>query len=178
MELLSITAFFIAVGIWGYSYSALLHLVFLWALIALAFIDYETQLLPDEITQPILWIGLVAACVFNTQPYFPSLNDALAGAVLGYLSMWMIYWVFKLITGKDGMGYGDFKLFAVLGAWLGWRVLPEVALIAACLGLVFVIFLRLLALAKISVVQIGPAIPFGPFLSAAGCVTLLRVHIV
>lgn len=173
VELLSLLSFFIAIAVWGYTYTTVLYLIFLWSLVALAFIDYETGLLPDEITQPVLWIGLVAPQIFNTERYFPSLYDALAGALIGYLSMWSIYWVFKIITSKEGMGYGDFKLFAVIGAWLGWRALPEVALIAACLGLTFVFSVRLLAKFELTTVQINSAIPFGPFLSIAGCVTLL-----
>ena len=173
VELLSLLSFFVAIVVWGYTYTTILYLIFLWSLIALAFIDYETGLLPDEITQPILWIGLIAPQLYDTEPNFPSLYDALAGALIGYISMWSIYWVFKIITTKEGMGHGDFKLFAVIGAWLGWRALPEVGLIAASLGLLFVFSFQLLARFKLTTIQINPAIPFGPFLSAAGCVTLL-----
>ena len=134
-------------------------------LIALTFIDFDTKLLPDQITYPILWLGLIANGFLQG---LAPLHDAIAGAVAGYLFLWSVYWAFKLLTGKEGMGYGDFKLFAALGAWLGWQALPNVILIAATLGLIY-------ALARIFTARQGSAepIPFGPFLAVAGWVTLL-----
>lgn len=136
-----------------------------WLLIALTFIDYDTKLLPDQMTLPLLWLGLLANML--TQGVVP-LQDAVIGAVAGYLFLWSTYWVFKLITGKDGMGYGDFKLLGALGAWLGWQALPSIILIAAVVGLIY-------ALGRIGLRKQTSAesIPFGPFLATAGWVCLI-----
>ena len=114
----------------GYGYPLIAALVLTWALIALATIDLQQQILPDNITLPLLWLGLLV----NTQTLFTSLDNALWGAVIGYLSLWLIFWVFKWLTGKEGLGYGDFKLLAALGAWLGWQMLPLIILFSSLLG--------------------------------------------
>lgn len=139
--------------------------VLLWSLIALTFIDFDTQLLPDNITLPLLWGGLVA----NVAGFLPgvSLRDAVIGAIAGYLLLWTIYWLFKLIRGKEGMGYGDFKLLAALGAWLGWQMLPLIVLLSSVVGAV--IGLGLVAF-KGRDHQIPLA--FGPYLAIAGAIAL------
>jgi leader peptidase (prepilin peptidase)/N-methyltransferase len=139
--------------------------VLLWSLIALTFIDFDTQLLPDNITLPLLWAGLLV----NTAGIFPgvTLSSAVVGAVAGYLTLWIVYWLFKLIRGKEGMGYGDFKLLAALGAWLGWQMLPLIvllsSLVGATIGISLVVF-------KGRDHQIPLA--FGPFLAIAGAIAL------
>ncbi|MGA9852154.1 MAG: A24 family peptidase [Gammaproteobacteria bacterium] len=148
----------------GFGSPALGALLLTWALLALAAIDLEKQLLPDKITLPVLWLGLL----FNLGHTFTDPRSALIGAVAGYLSLWCVYHAFKLLTGKEGMGYGDFKLFALLGAWLGWQNLPLIILIAAATG----------ALAGIGLIlghraQRGIPIPFGPYLAVAGWIALL-----
>ncbi len=139
--------------------------VLLWSLIALTFIDFDTQLLPDNITLPLLWAGLIA----NVAGFLPgvSLRDAVIGAIAGYLALWTIYWLFKLIRGKEGMGYGDFKLLAALGAWLGWQMLPLIVLLSSVVGAV--IGLGLVAF-KGRDHQIPLA--FGPYLAIAGAIAL------
>jgi leader peptidase (prepilin peptidase)/N-methyltransferase len=135
----------------------------LWSLLALTMIDFDTQLLPDGITLPLLWAGLIVN-LWNT---FAPLPDAVIGAVAGYLSLWAVYWAFKLIRGKEGMGYGDFKLLAALGAWLGWQVLPVIVLLSsvvgACIGMTLIVFKGR-----------DHAVPmaFGPFLAIAGAIAL------
>lgn len=151
---------------WRFGYGALagVCLFFTWTLIALTFIDYDTQLLPDDITLPLLWLGLLV----NLGNLLTPLSSAVIGAAAGYGSLWLVYQLFKLITGKEGMGFGDFKLLAALGAWLGWQQLPLIILLAsfigAAVGIAFIVFCgrdrRL-------------PIPFGPFLCAAGWVALL-----
>ncbi|MCC6709440.1 MAG: prepilin peptidase [Gammaproteobacteria bacterium] len=135
-----------------------------WALVALALIDFDTHYLFDNITQPLLWAGL--ACSFFGL-FAPDLGSAVLGAMAGYLSLWSIYWGFKLITGKEGMGYGDFKLLAALGAWLGWQALPAVILLSSVIGAVVGIGAMASGLTKR-----GEPIPFGPFLAAAGIVAM------
>lgn len=136
-----------------------------WALITLTFIDYDTKLLPDQITLPLLWTGLFANGFLGG---VVALEDAVIGAILGYGFLWTTYWGFKLITGKEGMGYGDFKLLGALGAWLGWMVLPGIILISAISGLIY---------AGLSFVmkrrKDGESIPYGPFLAFAGWVALM-----
>ena len=146
---------------WRFGYSAALAaaLVYAWALLALTFIDYDTQLLPDDITLPLLWLGLLA----NTRSLFTDLPSAVVGAAAGYLVLWLVYWAFKLIARKEGMGYGDFKLLAAIGAWTGWQVLPFVIVLSAGLGAV--IGSVALALSKRDA---GSRIPFGPFLALGG----------
>ena len=136
---------------------------FLWTLLALAFIDADTQLLPDDLTLPLLWAGLLA----NLFGLFVPLASAVIGAIAGYLVLWTIYWLFKLIRGKEGMGYGDFKLLAALGAWLGWPMLPQIVLVSSVLGAVGGI--AAMALRK----RDGATpLPFGPWLAGAGAVAL------
>ena len=137
-----------------------------WSLIALAFIDLDTQLLPDDITLPLLWAGLL----FGLAGGFVALESAVIGAIAGYLSLWLVFWGFKLATGKDGLGYGDFKLLAALGAWLGWQALPQIILLSSVVGAVTGI-----ALIVLRRQQRGAAMPFGPFLAAAGWLALMGV---
>lgn len=133
------------------------------ALIALTGIDFDTQLLPDDITLPLLWIGLA----FNYLGGFSDLHGAVGGAMLGYLVLWAVYWAFKLTTGKEGMGYGDFKLLAALGAWFGWQMLPLIILLSSLVGAVVGIGLMVFARHGRNV-----PIPFGPYLAAAGLIAL------
>lgn len=139
-------------------------LLLVWSLIALAAIDFDTQLLPDDITLPLLWLGLL----FNLSGTFTSLSSAVIGAMAGYLSLWSIFWLFKLATGKEGMGYGDFKLLAALGAWLGWTMLPTIILLSSLVGAVVGISLIVFTKHGRNV-----PIPFGPYLAAAGAIALL-----
>lgn len=147
----------------GYSYAALFAIVYVLALIALTFIDFDTQLLPDDITLPLLWLGLI----FNLNGGFTDLKSAVIGAIAGYLILWSVYWLFKLVTGKEGMGYGDFKLLAAIGAWFGWQMLPAVILLSSVAGAV--IGIGLIAFRGKSG---GTAIPFGPFLALGGIAAL------
>jgi leader peptidase (prepilin peptidase)/N-methyltransferase len=148
----------------GFGVAALGALCFLWSLIALAFIDIDTQLLPDSITLPLLWTGLL----FNLFGTFTNLDAAVIGAVAGYLILWTVYWLFKLLTGKEGMGFGDFKLLAAIGAWLGWKLLPAVILLSAGAGAAIGIVLILVARHGR-----GTPIPFGPYLALGGLVAML-----
>ncbi|KAB5621438.1 prepilin peptidase [Pseudomonas putida] len=148
----------------GVSVQALLALVLTWCLLALSLIDAEHQLLPDVLVLPTLWLGLVV----NAFGVFVPLADALWGAVVGYLSLWSVYWLFRLVTGKEGLGYGDFKLLALLGAWGGWQVLPLTLLLSSVVGAV--IGLCLLRLRKAS---LGTTMPFGPYLAIAGWIAWL-----
>ena len=152
------------IAVWGLQWIALAYYVFLMVILASALIDAETTLLPDQLTLPLLWLGLMAAATFTTTP---TLFDAMAGAVIGYMSLWLVYWAFRLVTGREGMGYGDFKLMAAIGAWLGWQTAPAVILIAAVLGLAYAI-VRILHRSATR----GTPIPFGPFLAIAGSTVL------
>ena len=147
----------------GFGWTAAGAIVLVWCLIALTFIDFDTQLLPDSITLPLLWAGLL----INLSGTFTDLPSSVLGAVIGYLSLWSVYWGFKLTTGKEGMGYGDFKLLAALGAWLGWQMLPLVILLSSLVGAVVGIALIVLAKQGRNV-----PIPFGPYLAAAGLLAL------
>ena len=133
-------------------------------LLALALIDWDTTLLPDDLTQPLLWAGLTAAALGWTLP----LSDSLWGAIAGYLSLWSVYWLFKLTTGKEGMGFGDFKLLAALGAWLGWSMIVPIVLAASVIGAVVG-----LAMKASGALREGRYVPFGPFLAGAGLVVML-----
>lgn len=148
----------------GVSVQALFAMVLTWCLLALSLIDAEHQLLPDVLVLPTLWLGLVV----NAFGVFVPLADALWGAVVGYLSLWSVYWLFRLVTGKEGLGYGDFKLLALLGAWGGWQVLPLTLLLSSVVGAV--IGLCLLRLRKAS---LGTTMPFGPYLAIAGWIAWL-----
>ena len=148
----------------GVSFATLGALLFCWALIALTFIDADTQLLPDQITQPLIWLGLL----FNLGGVFTDIQTAIMGAVVGYLSLWSVYWLFKLVTGKEGMGYGDFKLLAAIGAWLGWQLLPVVILLSSLVGAIVGVSLIVFARHERS-----QPIPFGPYLAGGGVIALL-----
>lgn len=138
--------------------------LFTWAMIALTMIDVDHKLLPDDITLPLLWLGLL----FNLGGTYASLSDAVIGAMLGYLILWTVYWAFKLLTGKEGMGYGDFKLLAALGAWLGWQSLPLIILLSSLVGAICGIALMFIKGRGKEI-----PIPFGPYLAVAGWVALL-----
>ena len=160
VELVTGTLFAWCAWQWGLSATALAWCAFSAAIVALAMIDWDTTFLPDDITLPLLWGGLIAAALKLTAVPLPV---ALWGAVAGYLSLWSIYWAFKLITGKEGMGYGDFKLFAALGAWFGWPALIPMILMASVIGAVVGIAMKFS-----SGLREGGYIPFGPFLAGAG----------
>ncbi len=149
---------------WGLGWQALVWSGFAASLVALTCIDWDTTLLPDDITLPLLWAGLCAAALDLTGV---SLGDALWGAVGGYLSLWLVYWAFKLTTGKEGMGYGDFKLFAALGAWFGWQALISMILMASVIGALVGIGIKMFAS-----LREGGYLPFGPFLALAGLTSL------
>ena len=149
----------------GFGVAAAGALLFTWAMIALTFIDLDTFYLPDSITLPLLWLGLL----FNINTTYVSLSSAVIGAVAGYLSLWSVYWIFKWATGKEGMGYGDFKLLAAIGAWLGWTMLPLTILLSSLVGAAIGIALIVFAGRGRSV-----PIPFGPYLAIAGMIALLH----
>ncbi|MGH8369661.1 MAG: prepilin peptidase [Gammaproteobacteria bacterium] len=151
----------------GFGWMALGGLLLTWVLLPLTAIDLEHQLLPDKLTLPLLWLGLL----FNLGHGFTDIQSAVIGALAGYLSLWCVFHGFRLLTGKEGMGYGDFKLFAALGAWLGWQMLPAIILLAAVTGAVVGITLILSRR-----LRQGVPIPFGPFLAAAGWIALLWGH--
>ena len=148
----------------GFTVAGLGALVLVAALLALTAIDFDTQLLPDDITLPLLWIGLA----LNAFGVYTDLKSAVIGAMVGYLSLWGVYWAFKLFTGKEGMGYGDFKLLAALGAWLGWQMLPLTILLSSLVGAV--VGLSLMAFGRHGR---NVPIPFGPYLAAAGAIALI-----
>lgn len=148
----------------GPSWQCLAGLIITWCLITLTMIDFDHQLLPDSITLPLMWMGLIASLI----PLFVSTQDALVGAAAGYLSLWLVYQLFKLLTGKEGMGYGDFKLLAALGAWFGWASLPTIILLSSLTGAVVGIALMVITKRGREV-----PIPFGPYLAAAGWLTMI-----
>jgi leader peptidase (prepilin peptidase)/N-methyltransferase len=148
----------------GFALLTLAVLFLTWGLITLTMIDYDHQLLPDDITLPLLWLGLL----LNSQGLIVSLEDAVYGAIAGYLLLWGVYWLFKLLIGKEGMGYGDFKLLSALGAWLGWQALPMIILLSSLVGTV-VSF----GLIAIRVRDRNIPIPFGPYLASAGFLSLI-----
>ncbi|MDO8263043.1 MAG: prepilin peptidase [Gallionella sp.] len=147
----------------GFGWTAAGALLLIWALLALTAIDFDTQLLPDDITLPLLWAGLL----LNLFGVFTDLYSAVLGAVIGYLALWSVYWLFKLATGKEGMGYGDFKLLAALGAWLGWQMLPLIILLSSLVGaMIGVILIVALKHGR------NIPIPFGPYLACSGLIAL------
>ncbi len=157
--------FYFCVWRWSWSPTALAWCGFSAALLVLALIDWDTTLLPDDITLPLLWAGLMTAALgWNPAVNLPT---ALWGAVVGYLSLWAVYWAFKLVTGKEGMGYGDFKLFAALGAWFGWPALVPIILMASVIGAATGIAMKFS-----SGLREGGYVPFGPFLAGAGFAAL------
>ena len=148
----------------GPSLGALALMLLTWGLLALSLIDAEHQLLPDVLVLPLVWIGLIV----NTFGLFASLHDAIWGAVIGYMSLWCVFWLFKLITGKDGIGYGDFKLLAMFGAWGGWQILPLTLLLSSVTGALIGLYLL-----RFRSASIGTAMPFGPYLAIAGWIAML-----
>lgn len=163
VELVTATLSGIAAWHFGNSVATLGALLFIWAMIALTFIDLDTQLLPDSITLPLIWLGLL----FNLNGTYTSLNDAVIGAVAGYMSLWIVFQLFRLVTGKEGMGYGDFKLLAAIGAWLGWQMLPVTILLSSVVG-------AIVGICLIVFTRHGRdnPIPFGPYLAAAGLLAM------
>ena len=165
VELLTAGLFFFCAQRWGLTPTGLAWCGFSAILVALAFIDWDTTLLPDDLTLPLLWAGLLASALqWLALPLF----DSVLGAVAGYLSLWSVYWGFKLATGKEGMGYGDFKLFAALGAWFGWQALVPLILLASVVGAVVGIGMKFA-----SSLREGGYVPFGPFLVGAGLIGLI-----
>jgi leader peptidase (prepilin peptidase)/N-methyltransferase len=167
------TAILSAAVVWryGWEWQSAAALVFTWALIALTVIDLDHQILPDVITLPLMWLGLLASLAWQPGPALSIPVDpwsAIIGAAAGYLSLWLVYWAFKLLTGKEGMGYGDFKLFAAFGAWMGWQMLPLVLLLSAFAGAAIGILLIALRGRDRNI-----PIPFGPYLAAAGWIALM-----
>ncbi len=148
----------------GFTWLTLVALVLTWSLIVLTMIDYDHQLLPDDITLPLLWLGLI----INYFGLITTLEAAFLGSVAGYLILWLVYWLFKLFTGKEGMGYGDFKLLAALGAWMGWQALPQIILLSSLIGALIGITLVIIKGRDKNI-----PIPFGPYLAGAGFVSLL-----
>ncbi len=164
IELLTAALSVIVVAKFGLTLPALAALCLTWALIALSVIDLKHTLLPDDITLPFLWLGLI----LSLSDHFIPTSDAIIGAAAGYLILWSVYWAFKLITGKEGMGYGDFKLLAVLGAWMGWQSLPGIILLSSLVGAIVGIAMIMFAGHDRRV-----PIPFGPYLAIAGWIYLL-----
>ncbi|WP_295955407.1 A24 family peptidase [Rhodoferax sp.] len=165
VEIATAALFFFCIWTWGPTVTGLAWCGFAAALLSLALIDWDTTLLPDDITLPLLWAGLIGSSLHWTGvPLFA----ALWGAVAGYLSLWTIYWLFKLLTGKEGMGYGDFKLFAALGAWFGWEALVPMILMASVIGAIVGIAMKFS-----SGLREGGYIPFGPFLAGTGLTAMV-----
>lgn len=161
----ALTAALSGLAAWHFGFNGILlaALIFIWAMIVLTFIDLHTQLLPDSITQPLLWAGLIV----NLHNGFVDIHSAVIGAIAGYLALWSVYWLFRLLTGKEGMGYGDFKLLAAIGAWLGWQLLPLVILLSSVVGAVIGTILILAANRSK-----GSTLPFGPYLAGGGLIAL------
>jgi leader peptidase (prepilin peptidase)/N-methyltransferase len=161
-----LSAIFSLVVVWhfGFTWQALAALVLTWALLAMSVIDIRLQILPDVLVLPLIWLGLL----LNLQGMFTDIESAIYGAVTGYLSLWLLFHLFLLATGKEGMGYGDFKLFALFGAWLGWQFLPQILLVSAVVGAVSGLGMILLLGRDRSI-----PIPFGPYLAAAGWIAMI-----
>ncbi|WP_173359107.1 prepilin peptidase [Alteromonas marina] len=167
VELFTAIACTFAAFEFGVTSQALWAVAFTYVLVALLFIDLDKMLLPDQLTLPLLWLGLL----LSTQNIFVGTTDAIIGAAAGYLSLWSVYWLFKLVTGKEGMGYGDFKLLAALGAFTGWQGLPVIILLSSLVGAIAGILIMIIQNKGKSL-----AIPFGPYLAVAGWLTLLFKH--
>lgn len=167
VELFTAIACTFAAYQFGVTSQALWAVAFTYVLVALLFIDLDKMLLPDQLTLPLLWLGLL----LSTQNIFVGTTDAIIGAAAGYLSLWSVYWLFKLVTGKEGMGYGDFKLLAALGAFTGWQGLPVIILLSSLVGAIAGILIMIIQNKGKSL-----AIPFGPYLAVAGWLTLLFKH--
>lgn len=165
VELATGALFFLCIQRWGLTPTGAVWCFFSAAMIALAFIDWDTTLLPDDITLPLLWAGLLASALQWTSV---PLHASVMGAAAGYLSLWTVYWAFKLVTGKEGMGYGDFKLFAALGAWFGWQALVPIILMSSVIGAVVGIAMKIF-----SSLREGGYVPFGPFLVGAGFTAMI-----
>ena len=165
VELATAALFYACAVRWGWSFATLAWCGFSAALVALTLIDWDTTLLPDDITLPLLWAGLLAAVAGWTAV---PLADAVMGAAAGYASLWLVYWGFKLASGKEGMGYGDFKLFAALGAWFGWQALVPIILMASVIGALVGIGMKIA-----SNLREGKYVPFGPFLAGGGLAAML-----
>ena len=165
VELATGALFFFCTWRWGVSATGAAWCVFAATLLTLALIDWDTTLLPDDLTLPLLWLGMVAAAM----QWIPvTLSSSLWGAVAGYMSLWLVYWAFKLVTGKEGMGFGDFKLFGALGAWFGWQTLIPMILMASVIGAIIGIAMKFN-----SSLREGGYVPFGPFLAGAGFTALI-----
>jgi len=148
----------------GFSFTTSALLIFSWALLAMSLIDADHQILPDDLVLPLLWLGLIV----NQFHLFTDQTSALIGAIAGYLSLWLVYWAFKLLTGKDGIGYGDFKMLAMLGAWAGWQMLPLIVLLSSGVGAILgIIWL------KVQKQDNSTPLPFGPYLAIAGWIALI-----
>ena len=163
IELLTAILSFMVAYTVPFGWPLVFSLFFTWILICLTFIDFDTMLLPDQLTLSLLWLGLIS----NINGSFADLNSAVIGAIFGYLSLWSIYWGFKLLTGKEGMGHGDFKLLAALGAWFGWQALPLIILMSSVAGVIIGVCMMLAAKDKKS-----RPFPFGPYLAIAGWIFL------
>ncbi|MEM1231800.1 MAG: A24 family peptidase [Pseudomonadota bacterium] len=168
IELLTAVLSVLVIATFGFNAAGGFALLFTWILIAGTFIDFDTQLLPDQLTLPLLWLGLFFNLGLWSWSGFVSLPDAVIGAIAGYGLLWVTFWAFKLATGKEGMGYGDFKLLGAIGAWLGWQVLPATILIASVAGLIYALFGMIVRRKDRS-----QAIAFGPFLATGGWVCLM-----
>ena len=164
VELLTALLTFVVVWRFGFSVQSLGAIMFTYYLIALSGIDIEKQLLPDNVTLPLLWLGII----FNYFSIYTDLSSSILGAIFGYVSLWLVFQVFKIITGKEGMGYGDFKLLAALGAWLGWQSLPLIILLSSAAGATVGIIMIATKLQERS-----KPIPFGPYLALAGWIAML-----
>ncbi len=163
IELLTAAISFVCIYYFGVNSKGIFAVILIWFLIALTFIDFDTQLLPDNLTFPLLWLGLLV----NLQSVFIPISDAVIGAMVGYLSLWGVFWIFKLLTGKEGMGYGDFKLLSALGAWLGWQMILPIILMASFVGAV--VGISLIVASKLGK---NVPIPFGPYLAGGGVLAL------
>ena len=167
VELLTALLSAAALYVFGFTWLGAAVMLATWMLVAMSFIDYDTHLLPDQLTLPLLWLGLIVNLIPLSGGITP-LGHAVVGAIAGYLVLWSLFWAFKLLTGKEGMGYGDFKLLAALGAWMGWQVLPALLLIASVAGVCYA-----LATGLFKAARRDQPMPFGPFLAVGGWVCLM-----